>query len=191
MAVRSAGESASTSARAAFRISSDSRRTLGLASITIATLADSVEASKYVSGCCTPSSNTRKSVICSPRTATPSAPITLHVTGTICVTTEIACSSVDVAPLGRIFRASSVRRASRRNRLQLPGCWIALPGDIFVEAPRPRQFCFLLSLQGKGVEGRSEKAVAPMPKRRRAPQTDESADACDVRGKSRAVASCV
>src|SRR5277367_538078 len=96
MAVRSEDESASTSARAAFRISSDSRRTLGLASITIATLADSVEASKYVRGCCTPSSNTRKSAICSPRTTTPSAPITLHVTGTICVTTEIACRSVDV-----------------------------------------------------------------------------------------------
>src|SRR5580698_7017421 len=51
-----------------------------------------------MSGCATPSSKTRKSSIRNPRTATPSAPITLHVTGTICVTTEMACVSAALPP---------------------------------------------------------------------------------------------
>src|SRR5580704_17472170 len=86
----SAGVRPSTRARAAAFISSLCGRMLGLASMIRAMVAGWVEASKYVRGCCTPSSKMRKFSRARPVKAAPEASVTLQVTGTGGVTTRIA-----------------------------------------------------------------------------------------------------
>ena len=81
-AISSRGERYFASVRAAAFMSANSRKTLGLASSTRATLAGSLDASKWAIGCSMPSSKTRKSSRPSPRNGVPSAESTRQLTST-------------------------------------------------------------------------------------------------------------
>ena len=178
IAGRSEHESASTSARAAFRISSDSRRrTLGLASITIATL--NSETSNF-SGCGTPSSkpgNPQSAIRAPPRR--PPRLAARHRNNLRDHRNGRAISWRSVPHI----RHNSFRAPPAPNRLQLAGYRITLQ-----ETYRPARvgrgsFVFLLSL-GKSLERRLEKSSAPRPTQDHTPQSNGRADARGLCGQS-------
>src|SRR5579863_2986646 len=109
-ATSSTGERPAMSCCAAAFIAVESGSTLGLASITNAMLEPSLEASKCEIFCCTPSSNTRKSLSLRPRTAAPSDENTLQDTSTRLTCTRSSSPERDGGASAPMLSAPRLRR---------------------------------------------------------------------------------